>query len=334
MPRNLPKHVRCVRSKGKLYYYFDTGRRMDGKRLFNRLPDIRSSDFGGAYASMLGHRNRAGTADVIRVPKLIDLYQRAPDYRKLSDGSKRIYDIYLRDLERLLPTAPVAEITRGDMRLLVDGMAGTPGKANTFLGVCGALFKWGMHREYLKTNPCDGIERMEIGEHEPWPEEILKAALAGTDDRVRRLTHLLYYTAQRINDALAMTWGDIDGDHLMVRQRKTGKVYRIPLHAALKAELATIPRSSLTIIAGSNGSMHDTTARAVLKKFVAGFGLRRVPHGLRKNAVIALLEAGCSVAETASISGQSLQMVEHYAKKRDQSKLASAAVLRWERNAP
>jgi hypothetical protein len=33
------------------------------------------------------------------------------------------------------------------------------------------------------------------------------------------------------------------------------------------------------------------------------------------------------------MSGQSLQMVEHYAKARDQRTLSSAAVLQWERKA-
>jgi hypothetical protein len=55
-----------------------------------------------------------------------------------------------------------------------------------------------------------------------------------------------------------------------------------------------------------------------------------VPHGLRKNAVIALLEAGCSSPETAAISGQSLRVVEHYAKERDQSLMADSAVLKWQ----
>lgn len=56
-----------------------------------------------------------------------------------------------------------------------------------------------------------------------------------------------------------------------------------------------------------------------------------VTHGLRKNAVNALLEAGCSTAETAAISGQSLGMVEHYARARNQQALGTAAVLLWER---
>ena len=56
----------------------------------------------------------------------------------------------------------------------------------------------------------------------------------------------------------------------------------------------------------------------------------RVFHGLRKSAVVFLLEAGCTDAEVSAITGQSRQMVEHYAKQVNQKKLAAAAVLKWE----
>jgi hypothetical protein len=56
----------------------------------------------------------------------------------------------------------------------------------------------------------------------------------------------------------------------------------------------------------------------------------RVFHGLRNSAVVFLLEAGCTDAEVASITRQSRQMVEHYAKQVNQKKLAAAAVLKWE----
>lgn len=44
-------------------------------------------------------------------------------------------------------------------------------------------------------------------------------------------------------------------------------------------------------------------------------GIKTVPHGLRKNAVNALLEAGCTIAEVSAITGQTHQVVEHYAAK-------------------
>jgi hypothetical protein len=67
-----------------------------------------------------------------------------------------------------------------------------------------------------------------------------------------------------------------------------------------------------------------------LQAFAAELGVKVVPHGLRKNAVNALLEAGCSAAETATISGQTLQMVEHYAKARSQKRLGEIAILKWQ----
>lgn len=57
---------------------------------------------------------------------------------------------------------------------------------------------------------------------------------------------------------------------------------------------------------------------------------RLVFHGLRKSAVVMLLEAGCTDAEVSAITGQSRDMVEHYARAVNQRKLAAAAILKWE----
>lgn len=43
----------------------------------------------------------------------------------------------------------------------------------------------------------------------------------------------------------------------------------------------------------------------------------------------ALLEAGCSTGEVSSITGQTLQVVEHYAAKRDNRKMAKKAIGKW-----
>jgi hypothetical protein len=43
-----------------------------------------------------------------------------------------------------------------------------------------------------------------------------------------------------------------------------------------------------------------------------------------------LLEAGCTDAEVSAITGQSREMVEHYAKQVNQRRLAAAAILKWE----
>jgi len=327
----LPKYVKRVRSKGRNYYYFDTGKLVDGKKVFARLPDLRDVKFGGSYAAMLGHRNRRGPTEMLRIPKLIDLYQKSAVYRGHSPATLKRYDIYLRRLERLLPVAPVAEITRGDMRKLFDDMADKPGAANGFLSVASALFGWATAREYMPSNPCIGIAPLPGGEHDPWPETLVEAALCANDATVRLLVHLLYYTGQRLGDVLAMAWSDISGEHIRVRQRKTGKALTIRLHSRLRAELAKRQRNGIVICTHEGRPIGDQTARTKLKDFAKNLGHEVVPHGLRKNAVIALLEAECSVAETAAISGQTLRMVEHYSRGRDQKRLADSAVLRWEK---
>ena len=40
--------------------------------------------------------------------------------------------------------------------------------------------------------------------------------------------------------------------------------------------------------------------------------------------------AGCTTADVSAITGQTLEMVEHYAKQVKQMKLACAASLKWE----
>ncbi|MES3155013.1 site-specific integrase [Sphingomonas faeni] len=323
--------MKRVRSKGREYLYFDTGKVVDGKRLMTRLPPLRSMEFGGSYAALMGHRNRKTRSALMTVPVLVDLYQRGAAYGALATASRKLYDIYLRRLEKALPTAPVTGITRGDMRTLLDKMAVTPGAANAFLRTSGALFAWAVEREHIAKNPCDGIAPMAGGEHEPWPAGVLRAGLAAEDAAVRLLVNLLYYTAQRLGDVLGMQWSDVEDDRITVVQDKTKKPMKIPIHSALKAELATRSQSEGPICLTIHGKpMRDDNARKILKAFSASAGAPSVPHGLRKNAVIALLEAGCSAAQTAAVSGQSLLMVEHYAKQRDQSALADAAMLRWE----
>lgn len=332
MRRSLP-HTKVVKAKGKEYVYFKTGQTTpDGKPIYKRLPGFKDPAFGATYAAHLAQlTRRANTKAAIKVPELADMYQKSPHYRnKLSAGTHKIYSINLRRLCALLPTAPAGSLERAHIARLVDKMGETPGAANSFLSTIGALFKWARERGHVANDPTRDIEPMKVGEHAPWPEAILSAALAAEPGRMRLAVHLLFYTSQRIGDVCRARWSDVQGDRIMVRVQKTKRMMDIPLHPALAAELANAPKTGLTILTDANGrSVKQDAIRSEIQAFTGTFGVKLVPHGLRKNAVNALLEAGCSAAEAASVSGQSLQMIEHYAKERSQSTLATAAVLKW-----
>src|SRR5262249_50625351 len=138
------------------------------------------------------------------------------------------------------------------------------------------------------------------------------------------------YSGQRMGDALAMRWDDVSGNIITVAQEKTRKRLAIPLHEDLRRLLAEIPKTAVTILTSTAGTpwTRDGFKTSWQKAFAepklhAGL----VFHGLRKSAVVFLLEAGCSDAEVAAITGQSRQMVEHYGRQVSQRKLAASAIL-------
>lgn len=142
---------------------------------------------------------------------------------------------------------------------------------------------------------------------------------------------MLYYTAARIGDVCAMRWSDIREDRIEFVQEKTNREMSVPIHGSLAPLLAGTKRTGLTILATDDGRpLKRASLRERIQRFAIAAGYKVVPHGLRKNAVNSLLEAGCSVGETSAISGQSLAVVEHYAKRRASNRMGSAAILKWE----
>lgn len=340
MPRRTLLHVKRTRAKGREYLYFRTGQTdAKGKEILTPLPPLSDPGFGGSYASCMAARTRRQNSRAeLTVTDLCDLWEKSGKWTKprtkggYAEGTKKLYRISLDYLKSQLPTAPAGLVSREDVTLLIDRRADQPGAANSLLRTINSMYRWARQRGHVTNDPGRDVEELETGEHEPWPQHILEAALEADDARVRLGTHLLYFAAQRIEDTVRMKGADIREDGLHVTQQKTGRTLVIRLHERLRSELARHDFGLGYIIPGAipGKPLHQQTLRERLQTFAAGLGAKVVPHGLRKNAVNSLLEAGCSAAETAAISGQSLAMVEHYAKARAQGALASAAILKWE----
>jgi site-specific recombinase XerC len=97
----------------------------------------------------------------------------------------------------------------------------------------------------------------------------------------------------------------------------------------LAERLAASDKSAVTILINANGQPWGQGGlRQKLQQWAKARGHHVVPHGLRKNAVISLLEAGCTVYEVSGITDQSPQMVEHYAVKVNKLTLGRAAVIK------
>lgn len=334
------RYLRHKRAKGKSYYYFDTGQKDErGRPILTRLPDKRSLDFGGAYARAVAARTtRSRKFGTLDLDSLIRKYQLSPEYAKLADNSRTLYAHYLNVANKLSRGAkgespPAAGLEPRDVLAIRDALAATPSAANATVKVIGSLYAWAVMpaHGYAKINPANGVTMFDQGEHKPWPESLLEEALA--DPSVQLEVALLYFTGQRIGDAIVTPKSAIKGGEIKVYAQKTKSWLTIPLAADLAKILAAQPRTdTVNILTNANTGQpwSKDSLRRKLQAWAAARGHEVVPHGLRKNAVIALLEAGCSEAEVASITDHSLAMVIHYGKERNQTRIARGAILKFD----
>jgi integrase len=331
----LPKYVRPKTAKGKTYYYFDAGKDGSGKRILIKLPDIRNPGFGGALARANATRtNRKNHQGVLTLEGLIRAYERSPEFDMLAESSRRSYSRYLAVANKRLrdsagSSVPARSVIKSDVIDLRDQLAITKGAASQVVRSLGALYSWAVANEKAHTNPASGVTLFQAKEHQPWPEELIEEGLA--DPQVGMAVALFYFTGQRINEVVKMRWDDIKADHMVVFVQKTQSDCMVAILPELREMLAKQPRTATTILTNANGlPWSQSGLRQKLQAWAKARGHKVVPHGLRKNAVNSLFEAGCTAAEVSGITDQSLAMLEHYAKGRNKLALGKAAVIKFD----
>jgi integrase len=334
MSNDLP-YLRRKRAKGRDYYYFDAGKGDDGQRKLTPLPHIKDPRFGDCYARAKSERKRLENQQgVLTIDGLIRSYEKSPEFRGHSEATKQSYERYLEVANRAFRTksglsVPVKRIERKDVLALREGLADTPGAANQTMRALGAMFAWALDNDKVKENPARRIRRFAAKPHEPWPEDLLDEAL--DDPQIGLAVALFYFTGQRINEVVKMSWADIQGDHMRVYAQKTKQHLRVAILPELADRLNAIEKTAVTILTSSNGQPWSRAGlRHKLQAWAKERGHKVVPHGLRKNAVISLLEAGCTEAEVQGITDQTLPIIQHYAKKVNKLTLGRAAVVKFD----
>jgi integrase len=326
------KWLRKKLAKGRTYYYFDAGRDGDGRRLLTPLPHIKDPRFGDCYArAQAGRTQRKNRQGLLTLDGLIRLYEKSPEFRGLSEASKMSYSRYLARANALMRkngvSWPVKAIERKDVSALRDTMAETPGAASQAVRALGALFAWAVENGHATANPAKGVRLFKSSPHLEWPEDLLEEAIA--DPQIGMAVALFYFTGQRINEVVRMAWSDVSGDHMRVFVQKTKQHIRVAILPELADMLSRQEKTAVTILTNANGQPWSQSGlRQKLQDWGKVRGHKLVPHGLRKNAVNSLFEAGCTAAEVSGITDQSIGMLEHYSKGRNKLRLGQAAVVK------
>jgi hypothetical protein len=358
----LPAHVHMVRAKGREYFYFQAyrGTKREGPRtplpgcptLPNGSPN---PEWWSAWRRLAGEPESGAQRGTFAA--LIADYQAAPEWADLAKSTRADYARYLDVIKNAWGDLRVEAMDSKHVLDLRDAYADVPPPepemqakplaeykdrsvaANNLVAVLSALISWGIPRRWRVDNPCEHVPKLRGGDpYAPWPMRAIEHfAKHGRPELWRVAAHALY-TGQRQGDVLAMLKSHVAAGEIRVLQEKTRKALWIPLHRDLMKVQAEMPRSSSThLLTSSHGtpwtkSGFKASWQTEMDRRIFGpFRRHRlVFHGLRKSAVVFLIEAGCTTSQVAAITGQTLEMIEHYSQQVNQRKLARAAILKWE----
>jgi integrase len=321
------KHLHAVRRRGRIYYrHRRTGEPLgtDRDKAVARCIQINAElaqskpplPAGGSIGALIAH------------------YRASPDFRRLAPQTQRDYERRLSWFAEHYAMDPASAIDREFARDLRDAFADRPRKADYMVQVLSVLCSFACEfpsRYGLEHNPCARIRKLwraQDGGYKPWPANVIAAALEAAEPSLRDIILSGLYLGQRGQDDAALLWSHYDGASVAVVQAKTGKRLRVPAHPVLRARLDAKPRTAAVMFTTSTGRpWQPHNIRRVIREHMRAIGHPGYSrHGLRKNAVNALLEAGASHAEVAAVTGQSVAMVEHYAREVDQARLAENAI--------
>jgi integrase len=316
----LLKHVKEI--KGCLYFR----RKIAGRDTYYRLPAIGDPAFAEEYQRYLAdHTKRADPAEGT-IAWLVAKYR--PTALKIPNERTRTNNLrYLAIMEQTDPaiigamgSAPVAKIEHHHLFRIREKMVDHPGKWNNYLAVASKLFVYAMNDGRRKGNPCSELKRYKTGEHLPWPDHILDAALEEATPMTRLAIITMLCTGQRIGDTIRIQPGWITDDMLTLTQQKRGHQVFVPDHPMWREARESMPRPAnvraTTVLwdrygkpFASPGTLRERI-NDLMKKISPDY--RYHPHGLRKNACCYLAEAGLTALQIKPIVGMNVDQVEHY----------------------
>lgn len=296
---------------------------LDGKR----LPDLKSKEFWPEATKAHEAFIRRGRQGIKDFKALVEAFQSEtnPFWTKLAASTQRGYrtsgDIIKETWGDDLPV----DLTTVDAQDAIDALGETPAKANQFRAFLSRLMAWGASRGYCKTNVVEMTEKIPGGEPwVPWPNWAFEILLEHAPFHMQMIAMSAFFTGQRQGDVLAMTKPKAGENTIAVRAQKTGNTVWIPIHFAYRKWIDRVPTSdSVMLHAGARATSYKSPdgfrtewQKLMAKEAFKPFRENRIVfHGLRKNAVINLLEVGCTENQVGAICNMSAQMVQHYGRE-------------------
>jgi len=339
-----PKHVVVdtdKRGNQRLYY------RQPGARKIRLRGPLLSKDFWHDYeaacAGQLKPRQKFVSKSIIppkgTFARLITDYYHCADFLSLSRDTRYRRRLVLDPLREQYGKLPAKDMTAKHIRILRDKNPDKPESGNAIVKALRQLLKFGVEYGYISHNPARDVsmrKRNNSKGYHTWTKDELEKYRTcwAVGTRQRLAFDLMLYTGVRRGDAILI------GPHHCVDNRLefipgktstiTGRRLSIPIHPDLATSIEATPICDQAFLITQYDKPWGGPASFgnVFRDWCNQAGLKHCSaHGLRKAAAVMLIEAGCSAAEAAAITGHdSLQMLEYYARERDRGPLATTAM--------
>jgi integrase len=253
-----------------------------------------------------------------RLLALLRAYQKSQDFLSLRERTRVDYVKQIVKIEQRFGDAPLKALadprTRGVFLDWRDELALTSKRqADYAWQVLKLILNWAKDRGRIPVNPCEGGGRVYHGTRVDfvWSVEDEAAFLQHAPPQLHLPLLLALWTGQRQGDLLRLPWSAYDGATIRLRQRKTGRPVRVKVGAPLKAALDAAKKHGPLILTNSlrrpwtEGAFRMAWWQACRK---AGINELHF-NDLRGTAVTRLALVGCSEAQIAEVTGQSLRDV-------------------------
>jgi hypothetical protein len=314
------------------------GFRLDGRR----LPDHKAPEFWAEATKSFTAIQRRGRENIKDFKALNEAFQSEsnPAWTTLAPSTRRGYTASGEMILEWWADDLPADLTTPDAQQAIDTLADTPATANQFRAYLSRLISWGIPRGYCTTNVIEHTEKIAGGQPwAPWPDWAFEILIEHAPFHLLMIAISAFFTGQRECDVIRMLKPKAGESVIPVRAQKTKNSVWIPVHSEYQKWIDQIPKTD----GKTESLMLHAGARAVAYKTADGFRtewqklMRKEPfkrfrenrivfHGLRKNAVINLLEVGCTPHQVGSICNMSTQMVEHYGQEVSSRALARDAI--------
>lgn len=272
---------------------------------------------------------------------LIKIYRTTPSFLSCKPGTRRAYDISLREIEDAWGAFPAPALTRAKVNELMTNRANDPKRANRLHVRLKSVMELAVNLGWISVNPVARQQpfKVKVKGFRAWPddqiEKFQRRWRRGTKERVA--FDLLLYLGQRSIDTVGMARNHLDGEAaIRIAQEKTGTAIWLPLHSDLKATLDAGPLGRLCLIETEFDRPRTVKGfynwlKAAMR--AAGCDDDLSPHGLRGAAATRLIDAGATGAQVCAITGhKSLKEMERYIRDRNQRVLALSAIRMLEQN--